>query len=1335
MRLEGQSKLGYYATPSNSLNLILTWLRTSDDEGPLRYLDPCCGKGEALAAIAAVNGTAETFGIELSDVRAKDAERALNHVLNTAYEYAVLTDETFSLVLLNPPYDGENSTGGGRRMEETFLLDTTPRLTPHGVLIYIIPHQRINEKIARHLAGWYSDLCCFKLAGEDYDTFKQVVIFGVRRQDYAPTSSDDLRAVQAWAEAKIITSYAMQPTPATPETWAEQIEVEEIQAEGDKPKKKKPRRPLYGELQELVAGHGEYVIPLSPLKSKRGAFRFQYVPVTDEGFLRAAEDAVVQIEAGHDWRDLIPLIEPPTIEPAMTPKKGHIAMQVNGGLLGTNLVRAPDQTPLLIKGNVRKTSKTVVHDPDEDPTKREDGKEHLSKVEVKQQFETALATLDARGELPTTSNPQTIKDLLDVYVEQLAEIVQTRNVPQYDMKPEPWEWAIFDPLSKGRRLPGRNETGLTEYQKHLAIAHGRLCLKYGANIVVAEMGVGKTTISIAIAEYLRVALERKSTDKHQLPYPVLVVGPGIVTGAENWPKEIPEVTPGATSKVITIGAKPLPKAVKIGEWLRRQFVSNPYPQMEEEHQQFSLEIKAASEYLSDDEFEGLSPAEFIEHLRKVTRRIKDKEVRNRFGQRIKQALTPLRFTLKAAWKNPPRRRPYAKSTNLLDARIGGLLWLGLDLPREEENAREIAKRYSMFQFIADYRNGVLPEKSFAIVSYETAKLGSGRIPAMVTRHVRQPYLDEHDHIRTRVVAVCACPTCGAIVAEEYDEDGSPLADKIVTPAKAMEWVGLRRRYCQAPHPKRVWDEEKGKHNDLIVDDKGERYMCGAPLFEVSELRRMPVATVVKHAKKFFGLLLVDELHKCKAKGTGVGWALTVLNNSCRYTVGLTGTLFAGYSTSIFWLMHRLSAEVRREFGYSEERRWVEKYGLLKTTFYTDAPKEVDLEDGAYTGTREYLTVSEMPGISPAIAGISLKYCTFSSLKDVGLPLPDYDEEIVRLEMTEAMKAQMKEADGQPDEADGLFRWAMERKQEDDGAGAISVWLNTALNRPDAMFRGENVIFHPRISGRGRFAVRREETVKTFLPVVDPGEWLPKEKWLAHQCLIERDQGCKTLIFVRQTGERDIQPRLVQALEAVGLHAGILRPSLAPAKRATWIKHHAHEFDVLLTNARLIETGLNLTTFNTGIFYEDEWSLSVLWQAMRRLYRPGASKRVKLLFPVYKDTLEESALDLLGHKMLAAQLFYGDSVSGALVEELDDGDLLSDLVRKALGKLNVGRAEGIFSIGSKPVVTPSPLGSPTVLSPALKTFAELAAAREQLMSKPRRLPVRKVIVPDEQLTLF
>jgi hypothetical protein len=60
-RLESQTKLGYFPTPDITLSLLPTWLTVPTDSQMRRYLDPCCGKGEALAYLA--NGYAETFGI------------------------------------------------------------------------------------------------------------------------------------------------------------------------------------------------------------------------------------------------------------------------------------------------------------------------------------------------------------------------------------------------------------------------------------------------------------------------------------------------------------------------------------------------------------------------------------------------------------------------------------------------------------------------------------------------------------------------------------------------------------------------------------------------------------------------------------------------------------------------------------------------------------------------------------------------------------------------------------------------------------------------------------------------------------------------------------------------------------------------------------------------------------------------------------------------------------------------------------------------------------------------------------------------------------------------
>ncbi len=538
MRLEGQTKLGYYPTPEKTLGFINTWLSVAG-EGLRRYLDPCCGKGEALAAIAhsaersASGGHAESYGIELSDVRAQAAEDKLAHVINTGYEYAVLTPETFSLVLTNPPYDGEETTGGGKRLEETFLCDlpTTDVLIPGGVLIYIIPHKRINERIARHLAGWYRDLRCFKLPAGEYEVFKQIVVLAVRRPHYELSDGEILNEVLEWRNGSQIARYDEVEEKALPPKFIEQLEgalgprpstitlkdgqplamkasddaarawvarAQQMIAEAEKAQTlkygtRKARLPVVTSLPDLAAGNGEYLIPETPLKGKGGRpFRFQYQAVSDEDYLREAEEAARRLDAARDWNDLIPALEPPKIEPAMTPKRGHIAMQVSGGLLGTNLVHESSGRALLLKGSV---DKVQVMKPDANLDEEAafeddegDKKKKLRKVEIEEQFRTLLSTLTEEGKLTTNVTPESIRPVLEQYVAQLADVVQARNVPQYDMKPESWEWEVFDSLSKSRQLPGRKETGLTEFQKHLAIALGRLCLKSGAGFCNAEMG-------------------------------------------------------------------------------------------------------------------------------------------------------------------------------------------------------------------------------------------------------------------------------------------------------------------------------------------------------------------------------------------------------------------------------------------------------------------------------------------------------------------------------------------------------------------------------------------------------------------------------------------------------------------------------------------------------------------------------------------------------------------------------------------------------------------------------------------------------------------------------
>ena len=98
-----------------------------------------------------------------------------------------------------------------------------------------------------------------------------------------------------------------------------------------------------------------------------------------------------------------------------------------------------------------------------------------------------------------------------------------------------------------------------------------------------------------------------------------------------------------------------------------------------------------------------------------------------------------------------------------------------------------------------------------------------------------------------------------------------------------------------------------------------------------------------------------------------------------------------------------------------------------------------------------------------------------------------------------------------------------------------------------------------------------------LPAINPNghKWLPKEGWLAGFCKAEKQQGRKVLVYVRQTGTRDIQDRVQMPLESAGLRVAILGGNVDPRKREDWITRRVNTIDAMICNPRLVETGLDL----------------------------------------------------------------------------------------------------------------------------------------------------------------
>ena len=133
--------------------------------------------------------------------------------------------------------------------------------------------------------------------------------------------------------------------------------------------------------------------------------------------------------------------------------------------------------------------------------------------------------------------------------------------------------------------------------------------------------------------------------------------------------------------------------------------------------------------------------------------------------------------------------------------------------------------------------------------------------------------------------------------------------------------------------------------------------CGSALWQAdnSGPRRYPLADYVKHRMAgFFDLLIGDEIHEHKSRGSAQGIAAGILADVCGRTLSLSGTLSGGYASTLFHLLYRFSPQIRSEFGRSDEHRWVERYGFVEHTI--GKPSDRHDEDGRASRRRRYRKV-------------------------------------------------------------------------------------------------------------------------------------------------------------------------------------------------------------------------------------------------------------------------------------------------------------------------------------------------------------------------------------------
>ncbi len=204
---------------------------------------------------------------------------------------------------------------------------------------------------------------------------------------------------------------------------------------------------------------------------------------------------------------------------------------------------------------------------------------------------------------------------------------------------------------------------------------------------------------------------------------------------------------------------------------------------------------------------------------------------------------------------------------------------------------------------------------------------------------------------------------------------------------------------------------------------------------------------------------------------------------------------------------------------------------------------------------------------------------------------------------------------------------------------------------------------------------------------------------------------------------DTQSLLTNRLKEMGIKACILKQNVKAIKREDWVQKKLSEgMQVLITNPKLVETGLDLNDFTTLIFFNLAFNLYVLRQASLRSWRINqTAPKIEVYLFYFADTMQQRALRLMASKLAAATMIEGQLSEEGLAALSQNTDMTTQLARE----LASGIKESVEDLTA--------------------TFKKMAIKNDQ---KEKKAPALKVIKPevpalpepetvteDKQLTLF
>jgi len=508
----------------------------------------------------------------------------------------------------------------------------------------------------------------------------------------------------------------------------------------------------------------------------------------------------------------------------------------------------------------------------------------------------------------------------------------------------------------------------------------------------------------------------------------------------------------------------------------------------------------------------------------------------------------------------------------------------------------IIKKTSEFINIYNKNKLIFDRPTYFLVGKETFKLDSKKTPGVniKTREITRKkevqstyYYKEIKEVKEKITIAC-CPDCGV-----------PLRNEL----RKKEDVFFTDKDFQG-NPKK---------------SNYKCYNCDAVLWQntYDKTKKSSLIRFIKTKNIHFNSIVIDESHKDRNSESIIGNSTRTLFNYSKKILLLSGSSNSGYSSSYHNLLLGLIPNKLKANEVIDIKQFIKSYGTLMAIskkkdgeYYRYGRSEV--KDSDYR---------EVEGINPIVFSKYLaENYIFATLDDLEKDLPELNKYYIPIKQTEEMERNEKRLWDDIKSAN-----AFNAKMYEDSI--VKHYVNNPFNWSSITIEGKDVtnIVQP----------------KCINDII-----LPKEQILLDivKQNISENRKCCIYVDFNNGGEYmrgdTIAKRIENLLTKNNIKTFTLKTSVATYDRKDLLEKKKDDFQVLITNPKLVEVGLNLIYIPTYINFMPSYMYETVLQSNSRGYRSNSILENRIYHLYYENSCENGIIKRYQRKLAEAQAIEG-----------------------------------------------------------------------------------------------